>query len=926
LLLMESGLAAPGPPSGLRGRTNECALLDDLVSAVRRGESRSVVLRGEAGIGKTALLEYLVASASDLHVVRAVGVESEMELAFAGLHQLCAPMLGRLERLPGPQRDALRTVFGLSEGTAPDQFLVGLATLTLLSEVADDLPIVCVIDDAQWLDRASAQALAFVARRLHAECIVMVFATREPNKDFASLPEFVLQGLADPDALKLLGSVVKDQLDARVSKRIITETRGNPLALLELSGELGVARFMDELAPRGESSVSDQIQDSFQRRIEELPSDTQLLLLIAAAEPLGDPFLLWRAAASLGLAPEASEPAEEAGLIIVGVSVVFRHPLVRSVIYRIASPRERRRVHGALAEVTDPGSDPERRAWHRAHAAHAPDEEVACELERSADWARGRGGMAAAAALLARAVTLTPDPVERGRRALAAAQAKMSSGSPNEALTLLSLAEATPLDEFHSAEVYLRRGQLAFLVNRGRDAPSLLLKAAERFERLDPVLSRDTYLEAVFAGLLAGRFAEGGGVRAVAQAIRRAPPAPERARAVDLLVDGLGLFLTDGYAVGAPMLKLAIDAFASGDVPVHDQLRFGNIAAYGAQALWDERWAVISGRVLSLARESGVTSVLPLGLTIECGCRLYEGDLDNAAVLVDELEAVAEATGTNRPSLGAISLAAWRGREANAIQIMETSTEAAVARGEGFVFTFIAWATALLYNGLGKYPEAFEAAARLRLPQDIWAPRWLPELVEAAARSGNHERAAAAAEELSEIAQITGTNWALGVAARSLALANDNREAENLYREAIERLSRTEARLELARSHLVYGEWLRRKDRRVDARRQLRIAYEMLTTSGVEAFAERARHELLATGETVRKRTVETRDELTPQEEQIARLAREGLSNPEIGARLFLSPRTAEWHLHNVFSKLGIRSRRELASSLPSLDSQPLRG
>jgi DNA-binding CsgD family transcriptional regulator len=922
---MESGLRAPGLPGGLRGRMSECALLDDLVSAIRRGESRSVVLRGEAGIGKTALLEHLVASASDLHVVRAVGVESEMELAFAGLHQLCAPMLNRLERLPGPQRDALRTVFGLSEGSAPDQFLVGLAALTLLSEVADDLPIVCVIDDAQWLDRASAQALAFVARRLHAEGIVMVFATREPNKDFASLPEFVLQGLADPDALKLLSSVVKDPLDARVCKRIIAETRGNPLALLELSGELGVARFMDELAPRDESSVSDQIEDSFQRRIEQLPSDTRLLLLIAAAEPLGDPFLLWRAAASLGVAPEASEPAEEAGLIIVGVSVVFRHPLVRSVIYRIASPRERRRVHGALAEVTDPSSDRERRAWHRAHAAHGPDEEVARELERSADWARGRGGMPAAAALLARAVTLTPDPVERGRRALAAAQAKMSSGSPNEALTLLSLAEATPLDEFHSAELYLRRGQLAFLVNRGRDAPSLLLKAAQRFERLDPVLSRDTYLEAVFAGLLAGRFAEGGGVRAVAQAIRRAPPAPQCARAVDLLVDGLGLFLTDGYAVGAPVLKLAIDAFASGDVPVQDQLRFGNIAAYGAQALWDERWAVVSGRVLRLARESGVLSVLPLGLTIECGCRLYEGDLENAAVLVDELEAVAEATGTNRPSLGAISLAAWRGREANATQIMERSTEAAVARGEGFVFTFIDWATALLYNGLGKYPEAFEAAARLRLPQDIWAPRWLPELVEAAARSGNHERAAAAAEELSEIAQITGTNWALGVAARSLALASDNGEAADLYREAIECLSRTEARLELARSHLVYGEWLRRKDRRVDARRQLRVAYEMLTRSGVEAFAERARHELLATGESVRKRTVETRDELTPQEEQIARLAREGLSNPEIGARLFLSPRTAEWHLHNVFSKLGIRSRRELASSLPNLDSQPLR-
>jgi len=916
---MESAVRAPGPPGGLRGRTSECALLDDLVLAIRRGESRSLVLRGEAGIGKTALLEYLVASASDLHVVRAVGVESEMELAFAGLHQLCGPMLGRLERLPGPQHDALQTVFGLRDGIGPDQFLVGLAMLTLLSEVAEDLPMVCVIDDAQWLDRASAQALAFTARRLHTEGIAMVFATREPNKDFANLPELVLQGLADPDALKLLTSVVKDTLDARVCKRIITETRGNPLALTELSGELGTARFMDDLVPRDESSVSDQIEESFRRRIDELPSETQMLLLIAAAEPLGDPLLLWRAAACLGVAPEASEPAEAAGLITIGVSVVFRHPLVRSVVYRVASPRERRRVHGALAEVTDPGS--ERRAWHRAQAARGPDEEVARELERSADWARGRGGMAAAAALLVRAVNLTPDPVERGRRALAAAQAKMSSGSPDEALTLLTLAEASPLDEFHSAEVYLQRGQLAFLVNRGREAPSLLLKAAERFERLDPLLARDTYLEAVFAGLLAGRFGEAGGVRAVAQAIRRAPAAPEPARAVDLLVDGLGLLLTDGYGAGVPILRLAIDAFAGGDVPVHDQLRFGNIAAYGAQALWDERWAVIAGRVLALARESGVLLVLPLGLTIACGCRLYEGDLANAAVLVDELDAVAEATGTNRPSLGAIALAAWRGREANAVQIMETSRAAAVARGEGFVFTFIDWATALLYNGLGRYGDAFEAAARLRLPQDIWAPRWLHELAEAAARSGNHERAVAASEELSEIAQITGTDWALGVAARSRALVSDDKEAESLYRQAIEYLSRTEARLELARSHLVYGEWLRREDRRVDARRDLRIAYEILTASGVEAFAERARHELLATGETVRKRTLETRDELTSQEEQIARLAREGLSNPEIGARLFLSPRTVEWHLRNVFNKLDIRSRRELAHALPNSDT-----
>jgi DNA-binding CsgD family transcriptional regulator len=907
--------------SSLPGRRNECTVMERLLATARAGRSSVLVLRGESGIGKSVLLEYVRERASGCRMARAGGVESEMELAFAGLQQLCGSMLDRLEQLPAPQRDALRQAFGLSRGPVPDRFLVGLAVLSLLSDVAGERPLVCLVDDVQWLDRTSAQALAFVARRLMAEPIVLLFAVREPSdeRELVGLPELVLEGVADHDARLLLASAVPGRLNEQVRDRIVAETRGNPLALLELPrglapAELAGGFFRPDIRP-----LASRIEQSYVRRLRPLPRETRQLLLIAAAEPIGDPVLMWRAAALLGISPSALEPAEAAGLLRVDIRVAFRHPLVRSATYRIADLEERRRVHSALADATDPMVDPDRRAWHRAEAALGPDDEVAAELERSATRAQARGGLAAAAAFMERAVALTPDPALRGRRALAAGQAKMASGAPDEASELLSIAERSPLDELHRARVDLVRGQIAFAVNRGSDAPPLLLKAANRLEPLDVDVARDTYLEALFAALFAGRLGEAGGILKAASAARSAPPATQPPRAADLLLDGYALTLTDGYAVGAPILRRAVRAFGSHETAADEVLHFAFLASYAAQATWDEDgYRALPTRQIQLAREAGALLVLPLTLTMRIGAHLHEGQLAAAASLLDELHDVSEAVGAQPPPYAALALAAWRGREADAIALMEASRRAVVARGEGIGVTFIEWLTAVLYNGLGRFADALAAAGPAsEHPEELQSPLWLPELVEAAVRSGKPEVAAGALQELSEMTAIIGTDWALGVEARSRALVSDSDAAESLYREAIEHLTRTVASVELARAHLLYGEWLSRESRGADARDHLRTAYEMFVAIGAEAFAARAARELASSGEAVGKRAVQLHDQLTAQEAQIARLARDGFSNSEIGARMFISSRTVQYHLRKVFTKLGIASRTQLERALP---------
>jgi len=914
---------APGPR--LRGRHDECVVLDRLVDNVRAGQSQVLVLRGEAGVGKTALLEYLQRRASGCRIARAAGVESEMELPFAGLHQLCAPMLHRLGRLPGPQGDALGAAFGLRDGDAPDRFLVGLAVLSLLSDVAEEHPLICVLDDAQWLDRASAQAFAFVTRRLMAESVAVVFAVRESSndQDLTGLPELQIPGLADRDARALLESVLAGPLDERVRDRFVAETRGNPLALVELPRGLTPAQLAGGFALPGAIPLSGRIEASFQRRLDALPADTRRLLQLAAADPAGDPVLLWRAAQRLAIGNQAAGPAAEAGLLEIGARVLFRHPLVRSAAYRSASLQERQAVHRALAEATDPRLDPDRRAWHRAQAAPEPDEDVAAELERSAGRAQARGGLAAAAAFLQRAVTLTVDPARRADRALAAAQSKHQAGAPDTALELLAMAQAGPLDELQQARAELLRAQITFAVTRGRDAPPLLLAAAKRLEPLDATLARETYLDAFSAALFAGRLARGGGVREVAEAVLAADWGESYRRsplACNLLLDGLAILTTQGYAAAATTLKGALRAFRDEPMSEEDTLRWLWLACRIARALGDDAsWDELTDRQVQLARNAGALSLLPIALIERFGVQLFVGDLDAAASLVAEAEAVVEATGSQLAPQGAIALAAWRGREAEASALIQASRQEVERRGEGLWLIATEWASAVLFNGLGRYEDALAAAEQAAEdPHELGVSTWVPtEIIEAAVRSGAPERAAGPLRRLQEISRAAGTDWALGVEARSRALLSDGEAAERLYLESIERLGRTRIRVALARAQLLYGEWLRRQGRRMDAREQLRIAHQLYTSMGMEGFAERARRELQATGETVRKRSVETHGELTAQEMQIARLANNGLSNQEIGSRLFISARTVKYHLGKVFTKLDISSRAQLDQVLP---------
>ena len=916
------------PPGGtleLLGRGQECADLDDLIAAVRRGESRALVLRGDAGIGKTALLEYLVSAASDLTVIRAVGVESEMELAYASLHQMIAALLDRAERLAVPQRKALETVFGLGADAPPDRFLVGLAVLSLLAEVAEERPLLCVVDDAQWLDHASAPTLAFVARRLLGEGIGLVFAERETSDELRGLPELQVMGLRANDARGLLSSALRFPLDEGVRERIVAETGGNPLALLELPRAMTMTQLAGGFALPDANALPGRIEESFRVRLEALPDATRFLLLVAAADPVGDPMLLSRAAERLGIPMSVAADAEADGLLRIADRVTFRHPLVRSAVYRRASPEHRRAVHIALAKATDRRADPDRRAWHLAAGAAGPDEDVAKELERCANRARARGGLAAAAAFLRRSVTLTVDLDQRVERALAASAASLFAGGFDAALSMLSIAEAGSLDELQRARADLLRGQIAFSSNIGSDAPPLLLKAAKRLERLDAELARETYLDAWCAAWFAGSRAADGGLLEVSRAARSAPPSTQPARSFDLLLDGLALLVTDGRKEAEPMLRRASASFVTGEALAENSFRWTALPPVPAYILWDdESWRAISSRQLQLARDVGALARVPMGLITGAVIDAWSGEFAAAAEATAEADAIVEATGTRLAPYAAMLLVGLQGREEGLTQL-ETAINDAAAVGQGFAVQWGDFVRAILFNGLGRYEQALASAERASEDTpELFLSSWaLAELIEAASRFGETQRAAAALERLTDHAAVAGSDWALGIGARSRALISEGDAAERFYCEAIERLRRTRLRPELARAHLVYGEWLRRERRRADARGELHSAHDLFRAMGMEAFAERARIELLATGEKVRKRTVATHAELTAQERQIARLARDGLSNAEIGARLFISPRTVEWHLRKAYAKLGVRSRRELPQALSSWEADP---
>jgi len=903
----------------LLGRRRERAVLERLLETARGGHGTVLVVHGDPGVGKTALLECAVEAGQDFRVVRTAGVEGEMELDYAALQQLCSPILEFVERLPDPQRDALGVAFGLSAGQAPSPFLVGLAVLGLLSEAAEQQPLLCVVDDAQWLDGPSARALAFVAHRLLAERIALAFATRDVGGGLARFPQLRVEPLGRRDARALLESVLPARLDDSVLEQIVAETGGNPLALLELPRGLTPGQLAGGFGLPAALPLTTGIERSFTRRLARLPRDARRLLLLAAAEPLGDLALLWRAAQQLGIPETAAQAVEPEGLLTLDGAVVFRHPLVRSAVYGAAEPNDRRDAHRALADATDPQIDPDRRAWHRAQAASVPDEEVASELERSATRAQGRGGFAAAAAFLEHAATLTPEPVHRAQRALVAAQTKFRAGALDDALALLASTDVAALDELDRARVGLLRAQIAFVSTHGSDAPRMLLRAARRLTPLSRTLACETYLEALTAAMFAGRLAAPGATALDVALAAKAAPRPPVLVGLELWLDGLATLFSESYEAAVPILRRAENGFDVGDMPPSEQLRWKWLANVSSVHVWDDaRWQAISERHVQIAREAGALGELPLALSQRVYTHLFAGELTTAASLVDEIQAATEATGSNLAPYGAVGLVALHGREPEAVALIDKSRTDVTRRGEGIGLSVLDWAQAVLYNGLGRYQEARMAALRVvEHPHDLSTSNWgMVELIEAAVRAGTPELAAGARSRLAEMARVSGTDWALGIAARSEALLVQDQQAEELYVEAVDRLGRTRMAVDLARAHLLFGEWLRRQRRRLDARTQLRTAHDLFSDFGMEAFAERARVELEATGERARRRTVDTLAQLTPQEAQISRLVAQGHTNREIAAQLFISPSTVEYHLRKVFRKLNVKSRTQLANAL----------
>jgi DNA-binding CsgD family transcriptional regulator/tetratricopeptide (TPR) repeat protein len=904
------------------GRHHECEVLDGLLDAVRGGESRVLTLRGAPGVGKTRLLEYVMAKARGFQVALVTSVQSDMELPYAGLHQLCAPMIDRLDLLPPGQRDAVGGALGLGSKRAPDAFLVALGVLGLLSEAARSQPLLCVVDDAQWLDSASRQSLEFTARRLLAESVAIVFAVRVPDEEApggaepTALPELLIEGLPDRDARALLRSVLPGPWDERVLTRILAEARGNPLALLELPKTSTPVELAGGFGLPSDRPVGDRIRNAYVRRIAGLTQEARGFLLAAAVDPTGEPALLRRASQKLGIGTDAAADAEAAGLVRIGDRVRFFHPMVRSAVYWAASSEDRRKTHRALAEVTAPAADPDRRAWHAAYGASSPDEPVAAELERSAGRAHQRGGVAAAAAFLARAVELTPDPARRRDRAMAAARAAHEAGNPDLALRLLSVVESGSPDERRRGEIDLARARIAFTSNRGSEAPGLLLEAAARIAAYDVELARETYLEVVNAAIFAGPQAYDDGQYEAATAAR-AMPTPQPPRPTDLLLDGLAQRIIEGHTAAVPGLRVALRACAGPDLSPEDGLRWLWLICVTAVGLWDhETMSSLSARHLELTRDTGQATALPLALTMRCVVHVLDGELAEASALAEEAQTVAEAVGTAAPIYGALFVAAWRGREQECVDLSEQADDGVERRGEGVGPVVCRWARALLYNSLGRYPEAAEAAeaaTREYIQLEMGIPVWaLVEYIEANARIGTPGRAADALDRLTELTRASGTDWAVGIEARSRALLGEGAEAESHYLKAVDILDRTRLRGEAARAHLVYGEWLRRTGHLHTARKQLLVAHDLFVAMDMRGFAQRSARELSATGETVRRRTESATNDLTPKEFQIVRLVREGLTNPEIGARLILSPRTVEWHLRKIFGKLGVTSRRQV--------------
>ncbi|WP_217575022.1 AAA family ATPase [Streptomyces sp. GbtcB7] len=902
----------------LIGRSPELLLINSVLAAVQTGESRALVLRGVPGVGKTALLGYAAQTAADMRIARATGVESEMTLAYAGVHQLVAPYLEQLGSLPDPQRDALEAVLGLGASRSTGRLLVGLAVFTLLSNTASATPLLCVVDDAQWLDRESAEVLAFVARRGQADAIGLLFAVREPTDrplPFDGLAEHVVNGL-DPDAAReLLESAAAGTTEKRVQERLIADTGGNPLALLELAAHLAPDQLTGRATLPEALPIGERLEQAFLKRVRTLPSGTQTFLLLAAADPTGDPGLVLRAAASLGIGPETAAPAEALGLVSLTDGLSFRHPLLRSAVYGAARSEQRRQARYALAEATDPAADPDRRAWHRAAAVTGPDNAVADELEASADRARRRGGLSTASAYLNRAARLTSDPHRRAARYLAAAEAQITAGGVDAGAQLLEQAEdRTCVDGHNRAQALLLRGVVEMARGEAARAAPVLAESARVFEPLDVPRAAWAQLLSFQAVMYTGRYGPQGDLMAAARRARSSARSP-RPTATELFLDAFATGFIDGPDAAVPVLRRAIHALGPEEAgPVME------MATYAAVQLWeDDTLDVVSRRHLHITRMLGGLTMLPLALNAVAVSEIVGGRIALAEALHEELHDIRRII--DDPGIigevapGEPMVAALRGDEERTRSLAGAIARHAATHRLGPLADVAAHGLGVLELGLGHYPAAME---HLRFamdgPPSFVATSALPDLVESAMRSDERETAAKAADLLSLTTLSSGTPYALGIEARSRALFATGAEAEQLHRTAIDHLRRTRAAVHLARAHHLYGEWLRRARQRREAREQLRTAHELFVSMGAAAFAERARAELEATGAHARRRSSDVDlNTLTPQEAHIARLAAEGAPNAEIAAQLYVSRRTVESHLTKIYAKLGVHSRTQLA-------------
>jgi DNA-binding CsgD family transcriptional regulator len=908
----------PPPPPVLVGRDGERRLLDARVAEARSGLSAALVVRGDAGIGKTALVADAVTSATGVQVVQVAGVESEMELPYAALHRLLLPSLPDAPALPGPQHDALSAAFGLIPGPVPDRFLIGLGTLTLLAGSARATPLLCVIDDAQWLDQASLAVLIFVARRLFADGIAMFFCVRDAPEylePFSGLPELCLRGLAEAHCLDLLGRLA-GPVDRHVAQRIMTAAGGNPLALAEFARELTPAQLSGDELASGPLPLSDRLEARYLRQVRALTPAAQQMLLLAAADPSGDPVLLDRAAAQVGLSP-ADLGEEISPFLTLQPAVAFRHQLIRSAVYGGCAAAARRVAHRALAQVTDQAADPDRWSWHLAAATLDPDDDIAVQLERCAGRARGRGGFAAESAFLTRAAELTPDPERRGARLLAAAEAALAAADYQRCLALLAWAEPLLSGVPARAQAARIRGACLGPLGHTADAPAVLAAAARDLEPFDGRLARDTWLGALAAAWLALGYTRGTTLTEIATRALVAPqPEPGRKAIDDLILDGLATRVAVGYTAAVPILRRAFADVDTCDLPVTEVTLQPLLCHISALELWD----LDSGRTLLLRlaernRAQGALLGLWLCLLTLSHKEAWAGRFAAGDAYYSEALAIGDAIGLQ-------PLTSFRNIEADALRGRDDEVRASAASlmgmaegvGGGSTLTTCRISLVLLDIGRGRYSDAL-AAGRLVFDEDApgFGNQILPELVEAAVRAGDPGTARLALDRLATRALASGTSWARGVLARSRALLASADDAEAHHQDAIALLRQARMPLDQARAHLLYGEWLRREKRRSDAVSQLRTAHGMFASMSSAGFAERARIELRAAGARPGQHAAEQPRALTPQEEQVARLAARALTNREIATRLFISESTVAYHLRKVFRKLDVTSRRELA-------------